>query len=87
MLTSTIGGHDAVKQYDNKNKGDVIDFDLIGLPENCDEITVKKNANVKHVISTELEFDNMKGICRGNGRIKVRLNEGETEETVRSNLR
>jgi len=87
MLTSTIGGHDAIKQYDNKNKGEVLDFDLLGLPENCDEQAVKQKANVKHVISTELEFDNMKGVCRGNGRIKVRLNEGETEEIVRNNLR
>jgi len=37
MLTSTIGGHDAIKQYDNKNKGEVIDFDLLGLPSTCDE--------------------------------------------------
>lgn len=87
MLSSTIGGHDANSQYQNKNKGEVIDFDLLGLPQNCDELSVKKNANVKHVISTELEFDNMKGVCRGNGRIKVRLNEGETEDYVRNNLR
>lgn len=87
MLTSTIGGHDAIKQYDNKNKGEVLDFDLLGLPETCDEISVKKNANVKHVISAELEFDNMKGTCKGNGRIKIRLNDGETEDGVRNNLR
>ena len=29
----------------------------------------------------------MKGVCRGNGRIKMRLNDGETEEIVRANLR
>ena len=80
MLTSTIGGHDAIRQYDNKNKGEVLDFDLLNIPGNSDEISVKKNANVKHVISTELDIDNMKGVCTGNGRIKIRLNDGETEE-------
>ena len=80
MLTSTIGGHDAIKQYDNKNKGEVIDFDLLNLPGNTDEMTVKKVANVKHIISTDLDIDNMKGLCTGNGRIKIRLNDGETED-------
>lgn len=42
---------------------------------------------MKHIISTELAFDNMKGTCTGTGRIKVRLNEGETQEILRDNLR
>ena len=50
-------------------------------------MSVKKNAQMKHIISTELAFDNMKGTCTGTGRIKVRLNEGETEEGLRNNLR
>ncbi len=79
-LSSNIGGADANRYYNNKAKGEVLDFDLSGLPETADEITVKRSANVKHVISTELVYDNMKGICRGEGRIKVRLNEGETKE-------
>ena len=79
-LSSNIGGADASRYYNNKAKGEVLDFDLSGLPETADEITVKRSANVKHVISTELVYDNMKGICRGEGRIKVRLNEGETKE-------
>ena len=86
-LSSNIGGADPNRFYTNKAKGEVIDFDLSGLPESADEISVKRQANVKHVISTELQFDNMKGICRGEGRIKVRLNEGETEEQVMSNFK
>ena len=77
-LSSSIGGADPNRFYNNKAKGEVLDFDLSGLPESADEISVKRSANVKHVISTELVYDNMKGICRGEGRIKVRLNEGET---------
>lgn len=60
---------------------------MYGLPEHCDELDLKKNANVKHVISTEITLDNMKGICKGDGRIKIRLNDGETEQQVRQNLR
>lgn len=33
---------------------------------------------MKHVISVETKQDNLKGTCTGEGRIKVRLNEGET---------
>jgi hypothetical protein len=66
-------------------KKTVIDLDLEGLPKNCDETQVKKLANVKHVISTDLEFDNFKGECKGNGRVKIRLNEGETFEQVKAN--
>ena len=86
-LSSNIGGADPNRYYLNKAKGEVLDFDLSGLPESADEITVKKQANVKHVISTELQYDNMKGICRGEGRIKVRLNEGETEEQIVNNFK
>ena len=81
-LSSSIGGADPNRFYNNKAKGKVLDFDLSGLPESADEISVKRSANVKHVISTELAFDNMKGICRGDGRVKIRLNEGETEAQV-----
>ena len=80
MLSSNIGGADPNRFYNNKAKGEVLDFDLSGLPESTDEISVKKCAGVKHVISTELVYDNMKGICMGEGRIKLRLNEGETEK-------
>ena len=56
------------------------------MPENCDEIKLKKAANVKHIISTEISYDNFLGKCKGDGRIKIRLNDGETTEQVRDNL-
>jgi hypothetical protein len=59
---------------------------LTGLPENCDDIQIKKAANVKHIISTEVSYDNFLGRCKGDGRIKIRLNDGETTEQVRANL-
>lgn len=56
------------------------------MPENCDEIKLKKAANAKHIISAEISVDNFLGKCKGDGRLKIRLNEGETTEQVRANL-
>jgi hypothetical protein len=64
----------------------VIDIDLSGLPKECDDATVKMVANVRHVISTDIKYDNFLGHCKGDGRVKIRLNEGETIEMVRANF-
>ena len=86
-LASNIGGHDATKYYNQEMpKGEVVDIDISGLPENCDDATVKRAANVKHFISSELQYDNFTGKCKGEGRLKVRLNAGETMEQIRINL-
>lgn len=49
-------------------------------------MSLKRVANVKHVINAEVQQDNLKGICTGEGRIKIRLNEGETINQVRLNF-
>ena len=41
---------------------------------------------MKHVVAAEVNQDNLKGICTGEGRIKVRLNEGESLNQVRLNF-
>ena len=41
---------------------------------------------MRHIISADINCDNLTGECKGNGRIKVRLSEGETHETVINNL-
>jgi hypothetical protein len=64
----------------------VIDIDLSGLPKECDDTTIKQVANVRHVISTDIKYDNFLGHCKGDGRVKIRLNEGETLEMVRANF-
>ena len=87
MLASSFAGHDATRYYEQPVKKDnVIDMDLSGLPEHCDDQEVKRVANVKHVISTEVNYDNFLGTCKGNARVKIRLNEGETAEMVRANF-
>ena len=79
-MASSFAGHDSAKYHEKANlaKQEVIDIDVRGLPENFDPTSLKRMANVKHVVSAEIMQDNLKGICTGEGRIKVRLNEGET---------
>jgi hypothetical protein len=67
-------------------KTTIIDMDLTGLPKDCDDQAVKAVANVKHVISADISYDNFLGHCKGDGRVKIRLNEGETVEMVRANF-
>lgn len=85
FLSSTFAGHEAVKYYDNKNKGEVIDLDVCGIPQNFDNKALKNIANVKHVVSAEVAEDNLKGVATGTGRLKIRLNDGETLAQVRKN--
>jgi len=67
-------------------RGEVLDLDLGGLPEHCDEAAIKAAANVRHVIAAEVDTDNLKGTCKGTGRIKIRLSDGETERAVKNSL-
>uniref|UniRef100_A0A7S3IEP1 Uncharacterized protein n=1 Tax=Strombidium inclinatum TaxID=197538 RepID=A0A7S3IEP1_9SPIT len=88
-LASNFAGHDALRYYEKPAdpvQTTVVDIDLSGLPPSCDDQTVKRVANVKHVISTDLQHDNLTGACKGEGRIKIRLNEEESLEQVRLNF-
>jgi hypothetical protein len=53
------------------------------MKSEMDQAALKKIANVKHVISADVDLDNLKGTCTGTGRIKIRLNEGEDPESIR----
>lgn len=88
FLSSTFAGHDSNKYHEKANlaKQEVIDIDIKGLPENFDPQSLRRVANVKHVVDATVNQDNLKGICTGEGRIKVRLNEGETLNQVRLNF-
>jgi hypothetical protein len=61
----------------------VVDLILSGMGANMDDKEIKKIAGVKHVISSEVDLDNLKGTCKGTGRIKIRLNDGEDTEMIR----
>ena len=85
--TNNLPGADANAFYNkSQNKGEVIDLVLSGLDSSVQQADLKKISNVKHVISSEVDLDALKGTCKGTGRIKIRLNEGEDPETIRQNF-
>ena len=43
-------------------------------------------SGARHVISAALDEDNMKGICTGTGRIKIRLNQDENMDDIELNF-
>lgn len=90
MLASNdpFTGETTMKHYSvaEQSKPEVVDLQLSGLPEHFQALDLKKMSGAKHVISATVDEDNMKGICLGTGRIKVRLNQGETSESVKLNF-
>ena len=52
-----------------QSKGQVVDFMLSGMKSNMNEAGLKKISGAKHVISSTIEIDNLKGTCSGQGRI------------------
>ena len=86
-LTSNIdnlnGGNANQFYHKQANTGEVVDIVLSNMSPEMTEAQVKQIANVKHVISANVDIDNLKGTCTGTGRIQVRLNDDETAETVR----
>ena len=61
----------------------MIDLDLKGLPSNADSESIKKMANVKHVISATLDHDSITNNCLGTGRVKLRLAPNENIDIVK----
>ena len=59
---------------------------MTGLSAYVDKLDIKQFCKVKHIISTEIDVDNMKGTCKGTGRIQIRLNGDETREYIQRNL-
>lgn len=64
----------------------VVDLSVSGLPEHMDARELKKTSGAKHVISTVVDEDRLKGTCLGTGRIQIRLNQGETLDSVTLNF-
>ena len=69
----------------NSNNGQVVDYDISGVPEHWTTSEVKKFAGVRHVVASEVHTNNVKGTCTGTGRIQIRLSAGETEKKVQNN--
>jgi hypothetical protein len=47
---------------------------------------LKKISGARHVISSTVDEDSLKGTCLGTGRIQIRLNSGETLDGVTLNF-
>ena len=91
MLASNdpITGASSLQAYNaNKpaNEIRVIDLELKNLGENVDKIEVKRMSGARHVINVALDEDNMKGTCRGTGRIQIRLNQNENLDDIQLNF-
>jgi hypothetical protein len=80
-------GESTLRHYNDVEKPvEVIDLVIGNLPADAHANMIKKVSGVKHVISATVEEDNFRGICTGNGRIQIRLNQGETSEKVKMNF-
>lgn len=57
-----------------------MDIEISGLPANTTGTVIKRIANAQHVVDASVTADHLKGTCTGEGRIKVRLSQGESAE-------
>ena len=80
-------GESTLRHYSEAEQPvEVVDLVIGSLPADCDPKMLKKISGVKHVIAATVEEDNFRGICTGQGRIQIRLNQGETAEKVKLNF-
>lgn len=50
------------------------------------ERDIKEATGCKHVISTSIDVDNLRNVCKGTGRVKVRLGADDTVDMVKVRL-
>lgn len=60
----------------------MIDLDLKALPRQTNTDELKRIANVKHVVSVNVDHDSISNVCTGTGRIKIRLGPTENADSV-----
>lgn len=46
---------------------------------------LKRMSGAKHVIASSVAEDNFRGVCTGTGSVQIRLNNGETPDSVKLN--
>ncbi len=87
MLASNdpITGKSSLANYNQTRNPDevrVVDLELKNLPEGADKLGVKKLSGAKQVINVNLDEDNFRGVCKGTGRIQIRLDRNENLEAI-----
>lgn len=79
LASDLITGKSAMEHISkDASKLKIVDLDLGQLPEHIDEQDIKRIAGVKHVINATVDIDNMKGVCKGTGNVKLRIGDGES---------
>lgn len=63
-----------------------MDLKISRLPQSTQVSNLKEISGSKHIINAAVDFDNLKGTCKGTGRIQIRLNHGETADQVKLNF-
>ena len=72
MLASNdlISGKSSLAHYDAIQEAPkVVDLNIYDLPEHMDAKELKKISGARHVITSTVDEDRLKGICLGTGRI------------------
>lgn len=64
----------------------VIDLDLHNIPSQIDEQSLKKMTGARHIVKTELGQNSLKGTLTGDGRVSIRLPQGQDYGDVKSQL-
>lgn len=67
--TSSLVHYNAVSEAPQ-----VVDLNVFDLPPQMDALGLKQMSGARHVISSTVDEDKLKGICLGTGRIQIRLN-------------
>jgi hypothetical protein len=79
-------GESSLQHYNLEAKPEVVDLVVGNLPEYYKAENLKRISGSKHVIGATVEEDNFRGICKGTGRIQIRLNNGESSDLVKLNF-
>lgn len=83
-----ISGKSTLQFMDQKNKKfEIIDLDIKNISPYMDQQDLKQISGAKHIISTEIGHNSMKGHNSGDARFKFRINEGDSYDQVLKNLK
>jgi hypothetical protein len=62
----------------------VYELVVSGLPTNTEGGDLRRIAGAKHIVDAIVEQDTIKNVCTGNGKIRVRLGDGEDLDSIKN---
>ena len=71
LSSNLITGTSSLQKYQQaeNSKPNVIHLELSNLPESMQAAELKRMSGAKHVISSSIAEDNMRGVCTGTGAV------------------